>query len=123
MSLSIHPIEPGGPTREPVALIQLGIPGRGPIRDKVRPQSSRLFAKRAADKAKLYNATLEDIQRQVEGVEVAVVQLDRGAGQQRLVAAAAVGVVAQARGGSMRSNPIDLSDQELEAILISTLDG
>ncbi len=30
-------------------------------------------------------------------------------------------IVAQARGGSMRSNPIDLSDQELEAILISTL--
>ena len=30
-------------------------------------------------------------------------------------------IVAQARGGSMRSNPIDLSDQELEGILISTL--
>lgn len=32
-------------------------------------------------------------------------------------------IIAQARGGSMRSNPIDLSDQELEAILISTLAG
>lgn len=30
-------------------------------------------------------------------------------------------IVAQARGGSMRSNPIDLSDAELEAILINTL--
>jgi len=30
-------------------------------------------------------------------------------------------IVAQARGGSMRSNPIELSDQELEGILLSTL--
>lgn len=30
-------------------------------------------------------------------------------------------IVAQARGGSMRSNPIELSDAELEAILINTL--
>ena len=34
-----------------------------------------------------------------------------------------VEIVAQARGGSMRSNPIDLSDQELEGVLISTLAG
>lgn len=41
----------------------------------LRQQAEGNLAKRAADKAKLYNATLEDIQRQVEGVATTVTSL------------------------------------------------
>jgi two-component system sensor histidine kinase/response regulator len=41
----------------------------------LREQAEQNLAKRAADKAKLYNATLEDIQRQVEGVATNVTSL------------------------------------------------
>ena len=38
------------------------------VTDALRSQAEVTLAKRAADKARLYNATMEDIQRQVEGV-------------------------------------------------------
>ena len=41
--------------------------------------------------------------------------------RQRLLTLEAIAPLVQARGGSMRSNPIELSDAELEAILINTL--
>ncbi|MFN8568770.1 MAG: ATP-binding protein [Kouleothrix sp.] len=41
----------------------------------LRTQAEANLAKRAADKARLYNATLEDIQRQVEGVATNVTSL------------------------------------------------
>ena len=37
------------PTLQAVAVIQLGVPGGGPIRNKVRLQPSRIAAKRAAN--------------------------------------------------------------------------
>jgi two-component system sensor histidine kinase/response regulator len=43
--------------------------------DALRAQAEANLAKRAADKARLYNATLEDIQRQVEGMATNVSSL------------------------------------------------
>jgi two-component system sensor histidine kinase/response regulator len=45
------------------------------VTDALRREAEATLAKRAADKARLYNATLEDIQRQVEGVATNVTSL------------------------------------------------